>query len=213
MDQHSRVKRPLRSRQELHNVLSRVLDQADPEASGLEYRLVGTSAALARGVHLPASDVDILVARRDDVDRFAAALSGFPCSVSPVWLADARQYFARFQVEQIDVEISTVERPADTDTFEGIGPGSWEHYAQVTLGTHVVPAVSLELRLVTELVRNRPDRYTPLIEHMRLHGADIQFLVKAMRAHELKPTLQDRVLGQLRHQRPASRPPGGDNES
>jgi hypothetical protein len=159
MDQHSRV-RSLGSPAELHGVLSRVLDQADPEASGLEYRLVGTSAALAQGVRLPAGDVDILMAGRDDVDRFAATLSGFPCSDSPVWLSDARQYFARFQVDQTDVEISTVEWPADTDTFECIGPGPWEHYVQVTLGTHVVPAVSLELRLVTELVRDRPDRYT-----------------------------------------------------
>jgi hypothetical protein len=213
MDQHSRVRRPLRSLAELHSVLSRVLDLADPEASGLEYRLVGTSAALAQGVQLPAGDIDILVARRDDVDRFATALSGFPCRTSPVWLADGRQYFAKFQVDQIDVEISTVEWPADTEPFECIGPGPWEHYVQVTLGTHVVPAVSLELRLVTELVRDRPDRYTPLIEHMRLHGADLQFLVKAMRARELNPALQDRVLGQLRHQRPASRPPGGDKQS
>jgi hypothetical protein len=73
-------------------------------------------------------------ARRDDVDRFAAALFGFPCRTSPVWLADARQYFAKFQVDQIDVEISTVERPADTDTFEGIGPGPWEHCAILVKG-------------------------------------------------------------------------------
>jgi hypothetical protein len=211
MDQHSRVRRPLRSLQELHSVLLRVLDLTDPEASGLQYRLVGTSAALAQGVHLPASDVDILVARRDDVDRFATALSWFQCSVSPVWLADARQYFARFQVEQIDVEISTLELPADTDTSEGTRPGPWEHYVwehyvQINLGRHVVPAVTLELQLITELVRDRPDRYTPLIEHMQMHGADLQFLLRAMREYELNPALQERIVARLRRQHPAGGP-------
>jgi hypothetical protein len=199
MGQNSRV-RPLRSRAELQGVLSRVLDHADPEASQLEYRLVGTSGALAQGVQLPAGDVDILVARRGDVDRFATALSGFPCLVPPVWLPDARQYFARFRVEQIVVEISPVERPADTETSEWIGP--WEHYVQINLGRHVVPAICLELQLVTELVRVRPDRYTPLIRHMQVHGADLQLLLKAMREHELNSVLQERILGQLEHQQP-----------
>lgn len=213
MDQHSGVRRPLRSLAELHSVLSRVLDLVDLEAPGLEYRLVGTSAALAQGVPLPAGDVDILVARRDAVHRFATALSGFPCRTSPVWLAHGRQYFAKYRVNQIDVEISTVEWPADTEPLECVGPGPWEHYVQVTLGTHVVPAVNLELRLATELVRNRPDRYAPMIEHMWLRGADLQLLVKAMRAQELNPALRDRVLGQLRRQRPASRCPSVNNES
>jgi len=205
MEQNTRA-RPLRSPADLRSVLTQVLDLVGPEASGVEYRLVGTGAALAQGVQLPAGDVDILMARRGDVDRFAAALSGSPCLVPPAWLPDARQYFARFQVEQIVVEISTVERPGGTETSEWIGP--WRHYVQIKLDTHLVPAVCLELQLVTELVRDRPDRYTPLIEHMRQHSADLPLLLKAMREHGLHPVLQERVLGQLRHQQPAGQPPG-----
>jgi hypothetical protein len=205
MEQHS-WKKPLRDRAELQKVLSVVLDQLDADASALEYRLVGTGAALAQGVQLPTGDIDILVARRGEVDRFAAALSGFPCLVPPAWLPDARQYFARFRVEQIDVEISTVERPADTETSAWIGP--WEHHVQIKLGTHIVPAICLELQLVTELVRDRPDRYTPLIQHMQVHGADLRLLLKAMREQELNPVLQEEVLGHLRDQQPAGRPPG-----
>jgi hypothetical protein len=196
MEQNATV-RPLRDAAELQKILSLVLDRADPEASGLEYRLVGTGAALAQGVHLPAGDVDILVARRADVDTFAAALSGFPCLTPPVWLPDARQYFARFAVDEIDVGFSTVERSVDTDTVECIGRGPWEHYVPIRCGRHVVPVVSLELRLASELVRDRPDRYEPLIEHARRHGADLQLIRRAMSDRDVNPILQQRVLERL----------------
>ncbi|MEU5950363.1 hypothetical protein ABZ793_33135 [Micromonospora sp. NPDC047465] len=65
--------RALRDQAELRTVLSTVLD-LDPDAAGIDYRLVGTSAALLQGVELPTGDVDILVAWRDDVDTTAAAL-------------------------------------------------------------------------------------------------------------------------------------------
>src|SRR4051812_49226246 len=115
--------RPLRDRAELQEILSLVLDRLNPAASGFRYRLVGTGAALAQDVRLPTGDIDILVARRDEVDRFADALSDFPCRQPPAWLTDARQYFTHFTVDEIDVGASTVERPTDTDTFECIGRG------------------------------------------------------------------------------------------
>ncbi|MGB6453118.1 MAG: hypothetical protein WBH47_01390 [Streptosporangiaceae bacterium] len=185
---------------ELHAVLSLILDQVDPDAVGFEYRLVGTAAALAQGVRLPVGDVDILVAHRGDIDRAATALHGFPCLDPPVWLPDARQYFARFVVEQVKVEVSTVEWPTDADTFECIGRGPWEHYVRMKVGKHIVPAVGLELRLASELVRDRRDRYVPLIEHMRSHGANLQLVQKALHARGLDPARQTRVLAQLQHQ-------------
>ncbi|MEU1468326.1 hypothetical protein ABZ434_08895 [Streptomyces sp. NPDC005761] len=194
---HNGKARTLTRPAEIQNVLSRLLDQVDPDALGLDYRLVGTGAALAQGVQLPVSDVDILMIRRGDVDRAAASLSGFPCRDSPVWLSDARQYFARFEVEGIEVEISTVERSADTDTLECVGRGPWQHFVRVGVGRHLVPAVSLELRLVTELVRSRPDRYEPLMEHMRLHGADLPLLRKAMAERAVDPAWQEHILDQL----------------
>ncbi|MFI6652732.1 hypothetical protein ACIBI8_34645 [Streptomyces sp. NPDC050529] len=196
MDSHGRA-RALQGPDELRRLFSLVLDQVDPDTLGLAYRLVGTGAALAQGVPLPVGDVDILVGRRDDVDRFAAGLSGFPCLDAPGRLPDARQYFARFRVDGTDVEISTVEWPADTDTFECTGRGPWEHCVRVGFGGHVVPVVRLELRLVSELVRNRPDRIAPLIEHMRVHGADLPLLQRAMSEREVEPKLQARVMEQL----------------
>jgi hypothetical protein len=190
--------RPLRDRAQLQQVLSLVLDRLDPVAPDFEYRLVGTGAALAQGVQLPAGDIDILAARRSEVDRFAAALSGFRCLEPPAWHPDDRQYFTRFQVSEIDVEASTVEVPTDTDTFECIGRGPWEHYVDLDFGKHTVPAVVLELRLVSELVRNRPDRYLPLIEHIRSHSADLQLTHRAMSDRGVDPQLQQRILDQLR---------------
>jgi hypothetical protein len=183
----------------LQRVLSLVLDRLDPDAPDLEYRLVGTSAALAQGVELPTGDIDVLAARRSEVDRLAAALAGFPCLEPPAWLPNARQYFARFQVSGIEVEISTVEAPTHTDTFECIGRGPWQHYVDLDIGRHTVPAVVLELRLVSELVRKRPERYVPLIEHMRTRSPDLHLTQRAMSDRGVARELQQRILDQLRH--------------
>ncbi|MGW0933770.1 hypothetical protein [Streptomyces sp. NPDC002666] len=199
MSRQDRV-RALQGPDELRRLVPHVLDQVDPDAAGLAYRLVGTSAALAQGVLLPVGDVDILVRRREDVDRFAAGLSGSPCLDAPAWLPDAKQYFARFRVDGTDVEISTVEHPADTDTFECAGRGPWTHWVHVGIGRHAVPVVGLELRLVSELVRNRPDRIGPLIAHMRVHGADLPLVRRAMSERKVEPELAVRVLEQLRKQ-------------
>jgi hypothetical protein len=56
-----------------------VLDHAMPACAQIEYRLVGTGAALLHGVQLPAGDIDILVKEREDVDAFGSALSSFKC--------------------------------------------------------------------------------------------------------------------------------------
>jgi hypothetical protein len=190
--------RSLRDVTKLQQVLALVLDHADPDAAGLEYRLVGTGAALAQGVQLRTDDVDILVARQADVDEFAAALAGFPCLTAPIWLRDAQQYFARFAVDGIDVDVSTVERSVASDAFECIGRGPWEHYVPLRFGRHVVPAVSLELRLASELVRGRPDRYEPLIEHLRVHGVDLPLAHRAMTDRGVNALLQQQILDRLR---------------
>lgn len=92
----------------------------------------------------------------------------------------------------------TVEVPAGTDTFECIGPGPWQRYVEITCGKHVIPVVALELRLVSELVRSRPDRYLPLMEHMRSHGADVALVRKAMSDRGVGPVLRQQVMDSLR---------------
>jgi len=198
MGQHQWT-RPLRDPAELQRILTLVLDLWDPGAAGFDYRLVGTGAALAQGVRLPTGDIDILVTRRVAVDRFAAALSGFRCVDPPAWLPDARQYFTHLVVDEIKVGASTVEVPVDGEAIECMGRGPWQHYVDIDFGEHTVPAVGLELRLVSELIRNRPERYEPLIEHMRWHGADLRLVRKSMGERGVDVVRQHQVLDQLQH--------------
>ncbi|MGA4994966.1 hypothetical protein [Nonomuraea bangladeshensis] len=170
------------------------------------YRVGGTGAALLQGVRLPVGDLDLLVARRKDVDAFAAALSSFPCLYTPSWLPESAQYFARYEVNGVHVEISTVERETDSDAMECIGRGPWQHYVLITCGPYRVPAVRLELRLATELLRDRPDRYEPLLDYLAEHGYDADLLDRAMTAHAL-PTERRRLAhARLDGRRPSPRP-------
>ena len=140
--------------------LGRVLEVWEPV---FPYRLVGTAAALLQGVELPARDIDILCRDRAAVDQFAAALTQYPALQEPVWLPADRQYFCNFDLNGVEIGI-------DHDTAETLGTGPWCHFLEVPLGAHRVPAVRLELRLATEMLRRRRDRSEPLIALLRAHG-------------------------------------------
>ncbi|MET7338733.1 hypothetical protein [Nonomuraea sp. NPDC005650] len=173
---------------------------ADPK-----YRVGGTGAALLQGVHLPVGDVDLLVARREDVDTFAAALSSFPCLYAASWIPESSQYFTRYEVNGVHLEISTVEQETDSDGMECIGRGPWQHYVLITCGSYRVPVVRLELRLATELLRDRSDRYEPLIDHMATQGFDADLLHRAMTARGLSMERQRLVNDRLTHSSHRSR--------
>ena len=184
--------------QQLRETLVTVLDHSLPACAQIEYRLVGTGAALLQDVPLPTGDIDILVRERESVDAFGSALASFKCRFSPAWMPEARQYYADYEVNGVGVGISTVEAETESDGLECVGRGPWEHYALVSCGPYTIPAVALELRLVSELLRDRPDRYTPLIQHMRVHGCDIELVRRGMGGRSLSQTLQEKVLGQLK---------------
>ncbi|MEV0643787.1 hypothetical protein AB0I28_00850 [Phytomonospora sp. NPDC050363] len=188
--------RPLRDRDELRRVLATTLDRLGP---GFDFRLVGTGAALLQGVGLAAGDIDMLVTERADVDRLAAALSDYACLQAPVWLPEARQYFASYAVDGVEVSISTVEwDPPESDTFECVGAGPWRHHVRVDCGGHAVAAVALELRLVAEIVRDRPDRLEAIVAHMRAHGADLDLAARALTDGGVPPERREEVLRALR---------------
>ncbi|MGI5241274.1 hypothetical protein [Dactylosporangium sp. CA-139066] len=198
MEENNGGPRPFRDRADLHRILVLVLDllrTAGP--AGCDYRLAGTAAALAQGVPLRAGDIDILMATRPDVDRFATALSAHRCLVPPNWLAAASQYYASFEVEGFKVEASTVEYAAAGDTFECAGTGPWKHFVELPVAHHVVPAVRLELRLVTELVRDRPDRYEPLLAYLSSRDPDVALIERAMRDREVAAELRRLVAARL----------------
>ncbi|TXK35626.1 hypothetical protein FR742_41255 [Nonomuraea sp. C10] len=78
--------------------------------------------------------------------------------------------------------------------MECIGRGPWQHYVLVPCGPHRVPVVRLELRLATELLRDRPDRYEPLIAR---RGFDPDLLERAMTARGLSPERRRLVSDRL----------------
>lgn len=175
-----------------------VLDHAMPACAQVAYRLVGTGAALLHGVVLPTADIDILARDRAGVDAFGAALAAFRCLETPAWLAETRQYYGNYEVNGVEVGVSTVEVEVDSDTIETFGRGPWEYFTRLACGRYAVPTVALELRLITELFRNRPDRYHPIIQFMQTHGCDHAFIVRGIAAAGVPQIVQDEVFSQLK---------------
>jgi hypothetical protein len=182
----------------LRQAIVTLLDHALPVCANVEYRLVGTGAALLHGVALPAADVDILVRQREDVDAFGAALSSFRCLEPPKWLPETRQYYGNYDIGGVEVGFSTVELESEADTFETFGRGPWEHFILLPCGSYHVPTVKLELRLITELFRDRPDRYYPIMRHLRVKGCDIDLVGRGKGAAGLAEDVQKQVLSRLK---------------
>jgi hypothetical protein len=103
----------------------------------------------------------------------------------PMWLGDASQYFARLNASGVIIELSTVEVDADTDANECVGSGPWVHFDLVPCGEFSVLAVALELRLVTEVARQRADRWTPIVEYFRSHPCDVALVERGLVEHSM----------------------------
>jgi hypothetical protein len=147
---------------------------------------------------MPASDIDVLFRDREAIDAWVAALSGaVTVQDAPVWLGDTQQYFARLGVEGVTVELSTVEIDADTDTAECVGSGPWVHFDVVPCGPYGVPAVALELRLVTEITRQRPDRFEPLLRYFSAHPCDVTLVERGLIAQSTPPDDVARLMKHL----------------
>lgn len=193
----------------LREILERVLEHAASHFEQANYCLIGTAAAVLHGVPLYAGDVDFLMRERTHVDAFAKALSSFPALTPPTLLGGARQYYATYDVNGIRIEASTVEVTTDSAYIETIGDGPWKYQTLIVVGPYRVPTVALELRLATELLRNRPDRYEPMIAWMKQNGCDADLLGHAIDALRLSPEIQHRILAQVRGKRP-NRVEGGE---
>jgi hypothetical protein len=177
---------------EVTTTLDLALAALDAAGTDVAYRVCGTSAALLQGVTLPVGDIDLLLGRREDVDAFGAALSAFPCLYPAAWIPVSAQYFARYEVNGAELELSTIEQRADSDDIE-VGSGPWRHYVLIACGSRQVPVVRLELRLVSELLRDRADRYDPLLDHLGTHGFDAGLLRRALDARRI-PAHQRRLV-------------------
>lgn len=181
----------------LRETLEKVLEHMASHFEQVNYCLVGTAAAMLHGVPLYAGDVDFLMKERTHVDAFAVALSSFPALTPPTLLEGAKQYYAAYNVNAIKVEASTVEWTTDSVYIETLEDGPWKYQTLIAVGPYRVPTVALELRLATELLRNRPDRYEPMITWMKQNGCDVDLLSHAMDARRLSPEIQHSIHAQV----------------
>ena len=119
------------------------------------------------------------------------------CRFAPAHRPQARQYYADYALGGVEVGISTVEAETDSDALECVGRGPWEHFDLVACGPHRVPTVATELRLISELLRNRPERYRPLVAHLRARGCDLALVRRGLTARRIPEALRQEVLRQL----------------
>jgi hypothetical protein len=181
----------------------RALDGVLPylESAHDEARLVGTASSLLRGIDLPVGDVDVLLKQRATVDELSALASalGGRCLSEPAWSETAwfGQYFAQFDLAGALVGFSTVEvSPTHPiQVGECIRHWPWQHFDVIEVGDHQVPVVASELRLQSEVVRSRSDRWRPIGDHLRRVGWDEGLFALALGALpvELQPVMREAV--------------------
>jgi hypothetical protein len=120
----------------LKATLTTFFDLAGDLPEKIEYRLLGTAAALLHGVRLPANDIDLIVRHRADVDAFGAVLAPFQCLVAPNWLRMRSSTMETTTSRELKLASATVEVDSDRDTIETYGPGPWQHYTNLSCGPY-----------------------------------------------------------------------------
>ncbi|MEM7129610.1 MAG: hypothetical protein AAF702_24970 [Chloroflexota bacterium] len=181
----------------LLGVLKKILDASEYVLSPEKYRLVGTAATVLHGAATPARSIDLLMIDRENVDAMHLVMSAFRVDSPPIYQPEVKLYWASYFVDDIHVQVCVHESPASSDGMETRGTGPWKNYTKLPWGQHSVPTVALELRLVTELWRNRPERYEPLIDYMTTKKVDIGLLQRGLNEIKLPQTWQDAVVRQL----------------
>jgi hypothetical protein len=165
-------------------------------------RIVGTASSLLRGVDVPAGDVDVLVNARDVVDELAHELdeAGATCDAAPRWIDTpfGGQYIADSRLRGVLVQISTVELSESDPSYiaECAGDAAWQHFDLVDVGGYAIPVVASELRLLSDVIRGRPDRWRPVAASLARDGYDEVLLGAAL--NDLPPELQAEVRAALR---------------
>lgn len=176
-----------------------------------EVRIAGTASSLLRGIDLPAADVDILAREATIVDALLAAAETAPGSrvVSAVdWVErpGVRQYLAEVEIAGVPVQFSTVEPTDDAGEAAGnagrvaecTGFAPWRHFDVLEVEGHRVAVVASELRLLSEVIRSRPDRWGPIGASLAAAGYDAE-LVGAIAERRLGPAKREVFLRALGH--------------
>lgn len=139
-------------------------------------RVVGTASSALRGIELPVADVDVLCRDRDTVDELVGASGSPPASL--IQTPFGHQYLADHQVRGVPVQFSTVESDVgDRQRLaECVGEAPWRYFSLVTVAGRRVPVVASELRLASDLMRGRDDRWRPIAAHLLATGFDAKLV-------------------------------------
>ena len=90
-----------------------------------------------------------------------------------------------------------METATEFGCIEVSGTGPWTHYVNLRAGSHLLPTVRIELRLATELSRNRVEKYEPTVEWMVMNGCNLSLLEWAMKARGVPAERQHDILSRL----------------
>ncbi len=143
-------------------------------------RLVGTASSALRGIDLPVADVDILARDRDTVDELVTASGSPPATV--IATPFGQQYLADHHLAGVPVQFSTVESDVSgrRRLAECVGETPWRYFSLVTVAGRPLPCVASELRVASDLMRGREDRWRPIAAHLVATGFDVELLRQAV---------------------------------
>ncbi len=142
-------------------------------------RVVGTASSALRGIDLPVADVDILARDRDTVDELVAVSGSPPAAL--IETPFGHQYLAEHELNGVPVLFSTVESNVTgrRRLAECVGETPWKYYSLVEVAGRPVPVVASELRLASDLMRGRDDRWRPIAADLLANGFDLELLSQA----------------------------------
>lgn len=212
---------------EIFEALATVLDAAGDLVGSLRFCLVGTASSRVRGIPLPVGDVEFVAADRHTVDALFARISADLPRLPVEHAAELQKfagrgratdlwfYAAAWRVEGVSIGWATCEpvggMPRDpmrlsadvravhvhSDVYECLGRAPWIHSDVVQVGDHAVCCVATELRLVSELVRERGERYDPIFDYLEDRPFDRDLLARAVTARVIDATKRFPRLARL----------------
>ncbi len=172
------------------------------------WAVIGSGASTLQGCRLPPADIDILFAEPEGVHQFAQFMSVFAVPRRPregeLWLSSREQpvafeppdpqkevwNFGRWMIADCKIEAAHIARPAGDpsmaqDWICEPGPRIWPHIRHVPFGRYQVPVVPLEIRLGTELLRERKERVDEIVAVLQGQGHDRELLRQALSRQHL----------------------------
>jgi DNA-binding transcriptional MerR regulator len=182
-------------------ILMDIFDCISPVIPEDQYLLCGTAAGLFQGVFQPVRDINLLTKAHKQVNGFAQAMHNFPQVLKPTYFESKKLYCTTHLIRGVEVSMAALDDYRDDaekgDTF--LNP--WDHFSELQIGSYTIRAEALELRLATEIARERPRHYQPLIKHMQKHGADLELAQRAMSAKAISNNTVKKVISQIQNEK------------